>query len=128
VIIVDAMNVRGCIPDGWWRDKDGALGQLVSAIANYRWSTDDWVVVIADGRPVAGLHAGTRGQVELRYAGHSSRDAADDDIVALAHELAEGGEDDDPIVVVTSDRGLVARLPAAATVEGARTFRRRVGF
>jgi hypothetical protein len=125
VVIVDAMNVRGCVPDGWWRDEAGALRRLVDAIAGHDWLDDDWVVVIADGHPVDDLAAGTRGRVELRYAGHTGRDAADDDIVALARSLDPEG---DPIVVVTSDRGLIERLPDGVVVEGARTFRRRMGF
>jgi hypothetical protein len=125
VVVVDAMNVRGCVPDGWWRDKAGALRRLVDAISGHPWSDDEWVVVIADGTPVEGLPAGTRGRVELRYAGHSARDAADDDIVALANELSrEAG----PVVVVTSDAGLIDRLPSTVEVQGARAFRRRIGF
>lgn len=122
MIVVDAMNVRGSVPDGWWRDKDGALRRLVDAIAAHDWG-DEWVVVIADGRPVEGLPAGTRGQVELRYAGHSGRDAADDDIVALAHETVDDAE---PLTIVTSDRGLIERLPPGVAIEGAKTFRARV--
>jgi hypothetical protein len=121
--LVDAMNVRGCIPDGWWRDKPGALRRLVRGIAAHEWGADDWVVVIADGRPDEELSAGTRGRVELRYAGHSRPDAADDDIVALAEDLVASGE---PVTVVSSDRGLVDRLPAGVEVEGARSFRRRL--
>lgn len=119
------MNVRGCVPDGWWRDKAGALRGLVDAIAEHQWTADEWVVVIADGRPVADLPAGTRGQVELRYAGHSAPDAADDDIVALAETL---DPDDGWVVVVTSDKGLIGRLPTWVEIEGARTFRRLVDF
>jgi len=109
MVIVDAMNVRGCVPDGWWRDKPGALRRVVEAIAAHDWTDDE----------------GTRGRVELRYAGHSARDAADDEIVALARSLDLG---DGPVVVVTSDRGLIERLPAGVAVEGARAFRRRLGF
>ncbi len=124
MILVDAMNVRGCVPDGWWRDKPAALRRLVEAIAAHPWADDEWVVVVADGRPVAGLSAGTRGQVELRYAGHSAPDAADDDIVALAHDAVADGA----LTVVTSDAGLAARLPDAVDVVGARSFRRSMGF
>ena len=122
MIVVDAMNVIGSVPDGWWKDRDDALARLVDAVAGHDF--DEWVVVIADGRPVAGVPAGTRGEVELRYAGRSDRDAADDDIVALVATLDDG----EPITVVTSDRGLVDRLRPGTHVEGARSFRRRVGW
>ena len=84
------------------------------------------VVIVADGRPVEGLRAGTRGDVELRYAGRSDRDAADDDIVDLLRAL---DPDDEPVTVVTSDRALRDRVAAlGGRVEGARSFRRRVGW
>lgn len=124
MIVVDAMNVRGCVPDGWWRDADGSLRDLVDSIAGHDWSDEQWVVVIADGRPVADLPAGTRGRVELRYAGHSAPDAADDEIVALVGTL---DPDDGAVRVVTSDRRLIRRLPGWVEIEGAATFRRRIG-
>ncbi len=128
MLIIDAMNVRGCVPDGWWKDKDAALRRLVAAIADHPWSDDEWVVVIADGRPVPDLAPGNRGRTELRYAGHSARDAADDDIVARACSgRADGDVDARAVTVITSDRGLIERLPAGVEVEGARTFRRRIG-
>lgn len=124
MIIVDAMNVRGCVPDGWWRDKDAALGRLVGAIAGHDFR-GEWVVIVADGRPVDGVPAGTSGDVEVRYAGHSAPDAADDLIAELvAHEDPADG----PLTVVTSDRGLIQRLPEHVDVEGARAFRHRVGW
>lgn len=124
MIVVDAMNVRGSVPDGWWRDKNGALRRLVASIAAHDWG-DEWVIVVADGRPIDGLPAGTSGDVEMRYAGHSAPDAADDLIVEIV-----AGEDpaDGPITVVTSDHGLRARLPAHVGVQGARTFRDHVGW
>ena len=121
MIVVDAMNVRGSVPDGWWRDKDGALARLVAAIAAREW--DEWVIVVADGHPVEGLSAGTHGQVEVRYAGSSRPDAADDLIVEI---VAAEDPHDAPITVVTSDRGLLARLPAHVRAEGASTFRARL--
>ncbi len=118
------MNVIGSVPDGWWRDRDAALARLVQAVAGHGF--DEWVIVVADGRPVEGVLAGTHGDVEVRYAGRSDPDAADDTIVDL---LAEYGDDDESVIVVTSDRGLAERVVATgAAVEGAKTFRSRVGW
>ena len=121
MIVVDAMNVRGCVPDGWWRDPDAALVRLVDAIAEHDWG-DEWVLVVADGRPVVGAPAGTRRQVELRYVGHSAPNAADDLIVEIV------AADPDDVTVVTSDRGLIDRLPAEVAVQGAKAFRHHVGW
>lgn len=116
------MNVRGSVPDGWWRDKDGALRRLVAAIAAHDFD-GEWVVIVADGRPVEGTPAGTRGDVELRYAGHSRPNAADDLIVEIVTAENPSGE---LITVVTSDRGLIDRLPGHVRIEGAKSFRDRV--
>ena len=124
MIIIDAMNVRGARPDGWWRDKDGALRRLVEAVVAHDWG-GEWVIVAADGRPIDGLGAGATGNVEVRYAGHSAADAADDLIVDIVSSEAP---DDGAITVVTSDQGLRDRLPAHVTTQGARTFRDHVGW
>ena len=31
-LVVDAMNVIGTRPDGWWRDRDGAARRLIAAL------------------------------------------------------------------------------------------------
>ena len=128
--MVDAMNVIGSKPDGWWKDRDGALARLVDALVAFGF--EEWVVVVADGRPVPGLHAGTRANIELRYAGRSDPDAADDDIIALLAALNSGGgesAEDHPVTVVSSDATLIARAEQlGAQCEGARSFRRRIGW
>ena len=135
--MIDAMNVIGSVPDGWWKDRDGALARLVDALVAFDF--DEWVVVVADGRPVPGLRAGTRGNVELRYAGHSAPDAADDEIIALLVELKSGlvelrsGDGDyvdhDPVTVVSSDAGLITRAEQfGARSQGVRSFRKRIGW
>ena len=149
--MIDAMNVIGSVPDGWWKDRDGALARLVDALVAFDF--DEWVVVVADGRPVPGLRAGTRGNVELRYAGHSAPDAADDEIIALLVELKSGlvelksglvesrsglvesrsgdGDDvdQDPVTVVSSDAGLITRAEQlGARSQGVRSFRKRIGW
>ena len=128
--MVDAMNVIGSVPDGWWKDRDGALSRLVDALVAFDF--DEWVLVVADGRPVPGLRAGTRGNVELRYAGHSAPDAADDEIIALVVELRSGDGvdvDHDPVTVVSSDAGLITRAEQlGARSQGVRSFRKRIGW
>jgi uncharacterized protein YaiI (UPF0178 family) len=71
------------------------------------------VTVVFDGAPVEFEEAGA---VHVRFASRRGRDAADDDIAALA----EPG-----VAVVTSDSDLAARVrEAGAEVMGAGAFRR----
>jgi hypothetical protein len=34
-LIVDGMNVIGSRPDGWWRDREGAIRSLVGRLERY---------------------------------------------------------------------------------------------
>ncbi len=119
MIVVDAMNVIGCRPDGWWADRDGALIRLVKDISDAGVAA----LVVADGRPVPSLPAGHHGPVELAYASRRGPNAADD-------RIAQGVADmDDPstATVVTSDRELARRVRHhGAIVVGARAFRDRL--
>ncbi len=45
--IVDGMNVIGSRPDGWWRDRRGAMERLVRELE----SLDGEVAVVFDGKP-----------------------------------------------------------------------------
>ena len=119
--LVDGSNVVGSRPDGWWRDRPAAFTRLVGSLRLLAEGGDE-VTVVFDGRPAAGLEAGDHGGVEVRWAERRGRDAADDAVVALV------AADPHPAsrVVVTSDRGLAARVEAlGAPVEGAAAFRRR---
>lgn len=79
--------------------------------------------MVFDGRPHEAAEQLAGGNLRVRFAGSSARDAADDCIVQLVNELfAEPG-----LTVVTSDRGLVARLPPGVAVVGAGTYGRRLG-
>jgi hypothetical protein len=112
MLFVDAMNVIGSRPDGWWRDREGAMRRLVDDIR--AWATDD-VTVVLDGGPDL---LGTVGPVTVVRARRKGRDAADDEIVRL---VRDGDR------VVTSDATLAARVrERGAEVEGAGTFRRRL--
>src|SRR3954471_14841161 len=113
------MNVVGCRPDGWWRDRRGAMRRLAESLAHFAGETGEPLTVVFDGQafdlsapPAEVLFASTRG-----------RDAADHDIAAMV----EADGDPASLRVVTSDRALAARVRAAgASVVGAGPFRRRL--
>jgi hypothetical protein len=106
------MNVVGSRPDGWWRDRQGAMRRLVSSLESLEPEGD--VVVVFDGAPFE-LASGT---VDVRFASRRGQNAADDDIAAMA------GEGD---TVVTSDADLVRRVrERGADVVGAGEFRRKL--
>jgi predicted RNA-binding protein with PIN domain len=102
-LVVDAMNVIGSRPTGWWRDRRGAMRGLVGELAAYADATGEAVTVVLDSRPFELEGMG----VDVRFA-HPGRDAADDAIVELV------ADDPEPsgLIVATSDRGLVARVRA----------------
>ena len=113
---IDAMNVIGSRPDGWWRDRDRAVRRLVDEVR--AWAGDEPVTVVLDTGPDDLL--GTGGPVTVVRAARRGRNAADDEIVRLV-----SGEPD--ALVVTSDAELASRVRAlGARVEGAGTFRRRL--
>lgn len=119
--MIDASNVIGAKPDGWWRDRDGATRRLLDDLREFAGAGEDVTVVLDHGRPE---WAGREGTLEVAIAPRRGRDAADDEIV---RRLAD---DPDPssICVVTSDRALAARVREhGAGVMGARTFLDRLG-
>ena len=122
VWLVDAFNVLGSRPDGWWRDREAALAALVDQIA--AWSSPpDVVLVVVDGHPGDRVPEGPYRGIVIRYAHSSAPDAADDVVVAEAEAADAPGM----VVVVTSDARLRGRVAAhGAAVEGAARFRRRL--
>ena len=120
-IVVDGNNVMGSTPDGWWRDRPGAVRRLLDRLQCFQRASGGAVVLVLDvAQP--DLPEGDHDGVTVRYARRKGRDAADDRIVELLDE-GQGA----PVEVVTSDRGLADRAGArGATVTGARAFLRRI--
>src|SRR5688572_10633926 len=119
--MIDASNVIGARPDGWWRDREGAARRLLDELREFAAGGEEVTVVLDAGPPE---WAGRDGPLEVAIAPRRGRDAADDEI---ARRLAA---DPDPgsICVVTSDRALAARArELGADVMGARTFLDRLG-
>jgi predicted RNA-binding protein with PIN domain len=112
--LVDGMNVIGSRPTGWWRDRPKAMRGLVEELSRL----DEPVTVVFDGRP---FELEDTGEVEVLFASRSGRNAADDDIAALAAELGDEAR------VVTSDTELAERVRGeGAEVVGAGAFRARL--
>jgi hypothetical protein len=112
--LIDGNNVMGARPDGWWRDRPGAMQRLVLALGDL----GEPVTVVFDGRPrPLDAPAG----VTVTFARRAGRDAADDEIARMAAADPSG------LTVATSDARLAERVRAAgAAVEGAGAFRRRL--
>ena len=47
--IVDASNVIGSRPDGWWRDRAGATRRLVAQLDRFAEGAGEPVIVVLDG-------------------------------------------------------------------------------
>jgi predicted RNA-binding protein with PIN domain len=119
--LVDAMNVIGSRPDGWWRDREGAVRRLVAALRAFAARTHDEVTVVLDIGPddLAGSAEG----VLVVLAPRRGRDAADDEIVRRLQVDGAPGT----LTVVTSDAALGRRVRAlGAEVEGSGRFRARL--
>ncbi|WP_405649291.1 NTP pyrophosphohydrolase [Streptomyces sp. NBC_00019] len=115
LVIVDAANVVGSVPDGWWRDRRGAAERLRDRLA-------------ADGVPghdgpvelllvVEGAARGVESVPGVRVDAASG--SGDDRMVELVAEAAGRR-----VLVVTADRELRRRVTElGAEVAGPRTVR-----
>ena len=113
VLLVDAANVVGARPDGWWRDRAGATVRLLSRLAHADLTAPDGsriteVVAVVEGQ--ARNVPAPDGVRVIRAEG-----SGDDALVACAEELVAAGA---AVVVVTADRGLRDRLPTGTGVFG----------
>jgi predicted RNA-binding protein with PIN domain len=117
--LVDGMNVIGSKPDGWWRDREGAMRRLAAQLGAYAAETGDSVTVVFDGEPFE-----LKVPVELGVAfAPGGPNAADDEIVARL----EAEPDPSRVTVITSDGALSERARAlGADVIGAGGFRREL--
>lgn len=126
--VVDAMNVIGSRPDGWWRDRAGAIDWLVAQLDRWAEASGERVTVMLE-QPPRREPAATR--VEVEWAPSPGANSADHEIVRRLPEWLDeeaGSEVAAPgargVVVVTSDRDLAARVRGAgAEVEPSRPFR-----
>ena len=101
--LVDANNVFGSRPDGWWNDPEAAKRRIAQRVAEWCRTHDDPVILVFDAPVAADTLELAGGNLTIEVAARRGRDAADDRIVELARGI-------DAPCVVTSDRGLRRRL------------------
>ncbi|WP_028813684.1 hypothetical protein [Streptomyces flavidovirens] len=127
LVVVDAANVVGSVPDGWWRDRHGAAERL----------RDRLQVYAEEGLPGLPGHPGpltvvlvvegaARGVVSVPGVRVESAPGSGDDriVEVVAEETGRGAA----VLVVTADRELRRRVETyGAQCAGPRTVRPQRG-
>ena len=103
VLVVDAANVVGSRPDGWWRDRAGAAARLHERLVAAALPAD--VVLVLEGRARPGVPEGLEGGLRVVHAPAAGDDAIRD---AAAAVVGSGRI----CTVVTADRELADRVRA----------------
>lgn len=100
------MNVIGCRPDGWWRDRHRAMAALVDRLDQWALREGADVTVVFERPPSPPIESAI---VTVAHAPAAAPNSADDEIVRMI------GSDPHPeqIRVATSDRGLAERARSA---------------
>jgi hypothetical protein len=113
LLIVDAANVVGSVPDGWWRDRAAATTRLRDNLAADQGAAEVVLVVEGQARDVPSID-------EVRVV--AAPGSGDDTIV----DLVRVNQDRD-VTVVTADRALRERVSQlGAKVLGPSAVRRGV--
>ncbi|HVB06623.1 MAG TPA: hypothetical protein VNF07_10305 [Acidimicrobiales bacterium] len=102
MLLIDAANVVGSRPTGWWRDRPGAATEFVGRVrsAARHGQLTDPVVVVLEGAARSGVEEGLADGVRVLHAPLDG----DDTLVRVAGDA--GGQ----VVLVTADRALRRRV------------------
>lgn len=111
VLVIDAANVVGARPNGWWRDRAAAARALHQQVLVADLDHDQ-IVMVLEGAAKGGVKAGTDQHV---LTVHAPKDG-DSEIVRRVKAAAEAGH---RVELVTSDRMLAALASASAMTFGA---------
>jgi predicted ribonuclease YlaK len=116
MLLIDAANVIGSRPTGWWRDRAGAarsfVDQVRSAVASGR--IDEPVTIVLEGQARQGAESGVADGVTVLHADGSG----DDKLVAVVEDAADA---EHVVTLVSADRELRRRAEAlGAEVVGPR--------
>jgi hypothetical protein len=102
VLLVDAANVVGSRPTGWWKDRAGAAERFVEQVraSNSSGGLARPVIVVLEGQARRGVGEGVADGVEVVHAAGEG-----DDTLADIAAAAPG-----PLTLVTADRQLANRV------------------
>lgn len=115
VLIVDAANVVGSVPDGWWRDRAEAARRLHAHLltTDLAYAT---VVLVLEGKARAGVNPGSTQRAPTIHDAASSRPGqlitvhapgeGDDELVRQCEQWSEQAA----VSLATADRGLIDRV------------------
>lgn len=98
MLLIDAANVVGARPTGWWRDRPAAARALTDQLraARAEGRLEGRIVVVLEGAARRGVPEGSVGDVEVVHAAGEG-DATITQFAATAVE---------PVVLVSADRAL----------------------
>ncbi|MFJ4225905.1 NUDIX domain-containing protein [Microbacterium sp. NPDC089695] len=129
-VVVDAANVVGSVPDGWWNDRAGAARRLAErlrglsvhggevALGGDAWYPSISLVVEGAARGIDAPETDVEDFADLRLGGDVSvvdaEAAGDDAIVAEVERQVRAGR---YVVAVTSDRELQGRVVSAGAAQ-----------
>lgn len=101
MLLIDAANIVGSRPTGWWRDRPGAtrafVEQVIAALRSGQLTKP--VVVVLEGKARDGVQAGVVDGVTVVHAPGSG----DDMLIDLTSDAS------DQVTLVTADRELRQR-------------------
>jgi hypothetical protein len=110
MLLVDAANVIGSRPTGWWKDRAGAARSFVedlrAGVAAGRLAEP--VVVVLEGKARGGASSGTADGVTVVHAEGSGDDALVE-VVGDASAASASAAAAEEVVLVTADRELRRR-------------------
>jgi hypothetical protein len=135
MLVVDAANVIGSRPTGWWRDRPGAARLLVARLRATVTASrlPAPVIVVLEGAARRGVPEECRDGVRVVHAPGSGDDAIVQILAERGGPVVSASEDamppeQAPVVVVTADRGLRRRVTdLGAEVAGPTWLLERLG-
>ncbi len=117
-LLIDAMNVIGARPTGWWRDRSGATRHFADELSVWASSAavGEWegVILVIDGCPLLGM-VGDGASIEVVYARGGGGGVAEFNSV--------GGGDVGPGITVSSGAPGCDGTRCAVVVGGIRVLR-----